>query len=115
MKYLKYIFIIILLANYKLSLYTQEPTIVIKEKKIKLEEINEKGNTEATEGLKQIEGLHYTRRGKSSLDINLRGLSRDNINVLLDGEKAYGACPNRMDPPSSLIILDNLDSLEVIK
>mgnify|MGYP001066173551 CR=1 FL=1 len=94
---------------------SQESTIIVTEKRVKLEEMNEKGYTEAIEGLKQIEGIHFTRRGKSSIDLNLRGLSKDNINILIDGDKAYGACPNRMDPPASLITFDNLESIEVIK
>lgn len=114
MKQLFKLFIFIYFV-YLVSLFSQEHTIIVSEKKVKLEEINEKGYLEAAEGLKQIEGVHFTRRGKSSLDLNLRGLSRDNINILINGDKAYGACPNRMDPPSSLIVLDNLDSIEVIK
>jgi len=96
-------------------IFSQESTIIVSEKRVKLEEINEKGYTEAIEGLKQIEGIHFTKRGKSSIDLNLRGLSKDNINILIDGDKAYGACPNRMDPPASLITFDNLESIEVIK
>ncbi len=94
---------------------SQESTIIVSEKRVKLEEINEKGYTEAIEGLKQIEGVHFTKRGKSSIDLNLRGLSKENINILIDGDKAYGACPNRMDPPASLLTFDNLESIEVIK
>ena len=43
--------------------------------------------------------INHIRKGFVANDINLRGFSRDNINVLVDGEKIYGACPNRMDSP----------------
>ncbi len=42
----------------------------------------------------------YMRKGGIANDLYIRGFSRDNINVLIDGSKIYGACPNRMDPPS---------------
>ena len=43
--------------------------------------------------------ISHVRKGAVANDIIIRGFSRDNINVLLDDEKIYGACPNRMDPP----------------
>ena len=33
--------------------------------------------------------------------------------MLVDGAKIYGACPNRMDPPTSHILTNNVESVEV--
>ena len=43
--------------------------------------------------------INHIRKGGTANDIVLRGFGRDNINVLIDGMRIYGACPNRMDPP----------------
>ncbi len=43
--------------------------------------------------------INHIRKGGTANDIVIRGFGRDNINVLLDGARIYGACPNRMDPP----------------
>jgi len=45
----------------------------------------------------------------------VRGQKRDNINVIIDGGKIYGGCPNRMDPPISHIVTSNIDSIKVIE
>jgi len=46
-------------------------------------------------------------------DISLRGFKKDNINVLIDGAKVCGACPNRMDPPSMHISTSQIKEVEV--
>ncbi len=43
--------------------------------------------------------INHIRKGGTANDIVLRGFGRENINVLIDGMRIYGACPNRMDPP----------------
>ncbi|WP_457635882.1 TonB-dependent receptor domain-containing protein [Persephonella sp.] len=43
--------------------------------------------------------VNHIRKGGTANDITIRGFGRDNINVLIDGQRIYGACPNRMDPP----------------
>ncbi|MGM0623998.1 MAG: TonB-dependent receptor [Campylobacterota bacterium] len=48
-------------------------------------------------------------------DIILRGQKKDNINVLIDGAKIYGACPNRMDPPTSHIETNNVANVAVVE
>ncbi|WP_297454769.1 TonB-dependent receptor [Persephonella sp.] len=42
--------------------------------------------------------VNHIRKGGTANDITIRGFGRDNINVLIDGQRVYGACPNRMDP-----------------
>ena len=42
--------------------------------------------------------INHIRKGGTANDIVIRGFGKDNINVLLDGARIYGACPNRMDP-----------------
>jgi len=58
---------------------------------------------------KQSASVTLVRRSGISNDIIIRGLKKDNINVTIDGAKAYGAGPNRMDPPISHVLTNNID------
>ena len=53
------------------------------------------------------------RRSGIANDIIVRGQKKDNINITIDGAKVCGACPNRMDPPISHILTNNIDYIEI--
>ncbi len=59
-------------------------------------------------------GAAVTRNGSQTGIVQLRGLSGDRVNVLVDGMHITPACPNHMDPPMHYITADGMDSLEVI-
>ena len=60
-----------------------------------------------------VPSIDMSRRSGIANDILIRGQKRDNINVEVDGTKVYGACPNRMDPPVSHILANQIDEVEV--
>ena len=62
---------------------------------------------------KRVAGISLVRRSGIANDIILRGQKKDNINVLIDNAKVYGACPNRMDPPISHVLTNNIESIEI--
>ena len=64
---------------------------------------------------KNVPGVSLVRRSGIANDIILRGQKKDNINILVDGTKVYGACPNRMDPPTSHILTNNIAGIEIIE
>ncbi len=64
---------------------------------------------------KQVPSITIQRRSGIANDIILRGQRKDDINVIVDDGKIYGACPNRMDPPTSHIITSNIKDVEVIE
>lgn len=64
---------------------------------------------------KNIPSISLVRRSGIANDIILRGAKKDNINVLIDNSKIYGACPNRMDPTTSHVLTNNIESVEVIE
>ena len=64
---------------------------------------------------KQVPSVSLVRRSGIANDIILRGQKKDNINILIDDAKIYGACPNRMDPPTSHILTNNIASIEIIE
>ena len=62
---------------------------------------------------KNSPSISIIRRSATANDITIRGQKKDNINVTIDGAKIYGACPNRMDPPISHILTNNVDYIEI--
>ena len=60
-----------------------------------------------------VPSVSLVRRSGIANDIILRGQKKDNINILADGTKTYGACPNRMDPATSHILTNNIESVEI--
>lgn len=64
---------------------------------------------------KKLPGVSLVRRSGIANDVIVRGQKKDNINILIDNAKIYGACPNRMDPPTSHILTNNVDEIEVIE
>ncbi len=66
------------------------------------------------EALSKIDpAITISRRSGIANDIILRGQKRDNINVVIDGGKIYGGCPNRMDPPISHVVTNNIDYVTI--
>ncbi|UFS63134.1 TonB-dependent receptor [Sulfurimonas sp. HSL-3221] len=80
---------------------------------VNTEEIKSADTAEAL--AKQVPSITLVRRSGIANDIILRGQKRDNINVIVDGGKIYGACPNRMDPPTSHVITNNIASISIIE
>ena len=62
---------------------------------------------------KQSPSISMVRRSGIANDVIVRGQKKDNINVTIDGTKVYGACPNRMDPPISHVLTNNIDYIEI--
>jgi iron complex outermembrane receptor protein len=62
-----------------------------------------------------VPSIDMSRRSAIANDVFIRGQKRDNITVEVDGTKIYGACPNRMDPPVSHIVANQIDTIEVIE
>ncbi len=64
---------------------------------------------------KKLPGVSLVRRSGIANDVILRGQKKDNISITIDNAKVYGACPNRMDPPTSHILANNIEGIEVIE
>lgn len=65
--------------------------------------------------LRRIPGVDGSRMGGHGIDPIIRGQSQGQLSILVDGAHAYGGCPNRMDPPTTLLDLDAYDKVTVIK
>ena len=65
--------------------------------------------------LKTIPGFALVRNGGTNGDPVLRGMFGSRLNILTNGSMLLGACPGRMDAPTSYISPETYDTLTVIK
>ncbi|SDH85374.1 TonB-dependent copper receptor [Pseudomonas panipatensis] len=71
--------------------------------------------SDAADYLKTIPGFSAIRNGGTNGDPVLRGMFGSRLNLRSNGGLMIGACPNRMDAPSSYIAPETFDKLTVIK
>jgi iron complex outermembrane receptor protein len=71
--------------------------------------------SDAADYLKTIPGFSAIRSGGSNSDPVLRGMFGSRLLLLTDGGQMLGACPGRMDSPSSYISPETYDLLTVTK
>ena len=57
--------------------------------------------TEPVQRLSSDASVSLSRMGGRGLDPVIRGQNEERVEVLLDGMRVEGACPSRMDPPTS--------------
>lgn len=83
---------------------------------ISAEEYSEYQPKDVGEALKMsVAGATGKRIGGMHLEPVVRGLSKDRLSVMTNGTKIWGGGPFRMDPPTSLLDIDELESIEIIK
>ena len=86
----------------------------IDNKKVKDVSGSEIKSADVAEALfKNIADLTLVRRSGIANDIILRGFKKDNLNITVDNAKIFGACPNRMDPPTSHVISNVIENIKV--
>jgi iron complex outermembrane receptor protein len=61
--------------------------------------LRESGARDVGDALEALPGVWKLRKGGIANDVVVRGLQSRDLNVLVDGQKLYGACPGHMDPP----------------
>lgn len=65
--------------------------------------------------LKTIPGFAAIRSGGTNGDLVLRGMFGSRLNILANGMSTLGACPGRMDAPTSYIAPESYDKVTVVK
>lgn len=65
--------------------------------------------------LRSVNGVTAGRRGGLGFEPIIRGMSQSQLNVISNGAYSFGACPGRMDPPSTYVGFDSFDQVSVIK
>lgn len=67
------------------------------------------------EVLSRLAGINMIRRGNYAWEPTINGLSSGQINVAIDGMRMFGACTDKMDPVSSYVEPNNLESIIIEK
>jgi iron complex outermembrane receptor protein len=86
--------------------------------KIKLTQsmIEEEATRDIGDYLRMYPGIGGIRKGGSNIDPVIRGFKFDQLNVHMDGGiRIEGGCPNRMDPTSAHVEMEDIDNIEIIK
>lgn len=71
--------------------------------------------SDGSDYLKTIPGFSQIRNGGTNGDPVFRGMFGSRLKILTDGAEMLGACPSRMDAPTSYIAPEDFDLLSLIK
>lgn len=71
--------------------------------------------TDGADYLQSIVGFNAVTTGGTNSDVTFRGMFGSRIKILTDGTENLGACPSRMDAPTSYISPESYDLISVIK
>ena len=82
---------------------------------LEIREIRESQAKDAGEALSSLDGIWKIRKGGIANDVVLRGFQSGNLNMLVDGVRIHGACPNHMDPAAFHVDFAELEQVEVTK
>ena len=85
------------------------------EEALEVREVRESPAKDVGEALSKVEGLWKIRKGGVANDVVLRGFQQGNLNVLVDGARIFGACPNHMDPAAFHVDFAEVERVEVVK
>lgn len=95
------------------SILKKVPFVAVKIQKI---EFSGEATRDVGDLLRSIPNVSGVRKGGASIDPVIRGFKFSQLNTVLDnGVKVENGCPNRMDPVSSHVEAEDIESIEVIK
>jgi iron complex outermembrane recepter protein len=77
--------------------------------------VRESSAKDLGEALTALDGIWKIRKAGIANDLVIDGFQQNNINVLVDGSRTYGACPSHMDPPAGHVDFAEVDRVEVSK
>lgn len=79
-------------------------------------QIEESAARDIGDFLRSTNNISGIRKGGAGIDPVIRGLKYSQLNVQLNnGQKIEGGCPNRMDPATAHVEVDDLESIEIFK
>jgi len=97
------------------AINVEAPRLYPYESTINRQALDRESANDMGQALSAMPGVAKIRKGGIANDVVVRGFYRDNISVLTDNQKLFGACPNRMDPPAFHTSLAEIESVTVIK
>lgn len=78
-------------------------------------EIREGSARDVGEALAQRPGVWRVRKGGIANDVVIRGFQGRDLNILIDGQRIFGACPNNMDPSAFHVDFAEVDRVDFSK
>jgi iron complex outermembrane receptor protein len=86
------------------------------ETKFTRDQIEGEAVRDITDYLRSSKNINGIRKGGTQLDPVVRGFKYSQLNVQLNGgQKIEGGCPNRMDPATAHVEIEDIESIEVLK
>jgi iron complex outermembrane receptor protein len=77
--------------------------------------VRESAARDLAEALTVVDGVWKIRKAGIANDLVIRGFQQNNINVIVDGSRTFGACPSHMDPPAQHVDFAEVDHVEITK
>lgn len=71
--------------------------------------------SDSADFLNNVAGISAGRFGGHGLDPVMRGQTQNQLNIKNNDGYTFGACPNRMDPPTAYISIQPHDEIEIIR
>jgi iron complex outermembrane receptor protein len=78
-------------------------------------DVRESTAKDVGEALTQVDGVYKIRKAGIANDIVVRGFQQNNVNVLIDGARVYGACPGHMDPAVQHVDFAEVERVDIDK
>lgn len=95
------------------SLISRNPFISVQVSKVQMQSTSTRDVGDYLRSIPNVSGI---RKGGGSIDPVVRGFKFSQLNVVLDGGvKIENGCPNRMDPVSSHVEVEDLANINVVK
>jgi iron complex outermembrane receptor protein len=80
------------------------------------EQIRLEASRDVTDYLRSSKNINGIRKGGTQLDPVVRGFKFSQLSVQVNkGQKIEGGCPNRMDPATAHVEIEDVESIEVLK
>jgi iron complex outermembrane receptor protein len=85
------------------------------EDQLDISEIRDSSAKDVGEALTAVDGVYKIRKAGIANDVVVRGFQQNNVNLLIDGARIYGACPGHMDPAAQHVDFAEVDHVEIVK
>lgn len=89
--------------------------LAIYQDRLDINEVRYSPARDVGEALTALEGVWKIRKAGIANDLVVRGFQQNNINVIVDGSRTYGACPGHMDPAIQHVDFAEVERVELIK
>jgi len=80
-----------------------------------MSEVRESSARDLGEALTAVDGISKIRQGGIANDVVVRGFQQNNVTVLIDGARIYGACPGHMDPAAQQVDFAEVERVDIVK